>query len=238
MLQFFRKIRRQLLSRNRIPQYALYALGEIFLVVIGILIAVQINAWNEERKSIREEASLLLKLSRDIESNRLLIMESIQYDSMSILAIDQMIHTFENDLPFQEYDGSKMAGAISAAPPFLKSSTMETIRAKGVDIIRSDAIREQALNLFDVEYNKLVEMYKVDQNSSNVEDAYLLKHFRRSFEEKGGLFPNDYSFILNDPEILNILARRKMLRGSSIFFKKGAVEKSEQLIREIETYLD
>ncbi len=50
MLKFFRKIRQKLLSENRFSKYLIYALGEIFLVVIGILIALQINNWSEERK--------------------------------------------------------------------------------------------------------------------------------------------------------------------------------------------
>ncbi len=50
MIKFFRKIRQQLLTENRFTKYSLYAIGEVFLVVIGILIALQINNWNESRK--------------------------------------------------------------------------------------------------------------------------------------------------------------------------------------------
>ncbi len=50
MLKFFRRIRRTLLSENKFSKYILYAIGEIILVVIGILLALQINNWNERRK--------------------------------------------------------------------------------------------------------------------------------------------------------------------------------------------
>jgi len=50
MLKFFRTIRRRLLDSGRLRRYLVYALGEIILVVIGILIALQINNWNEDRK--------------------------------------------------------------------------------------------------------------------------------------------------------------------------------------------
>ena len=50
MLTFFRRIRKGLLEGGRTSKYLLYAIGEIALVVIGILIALQINNWNEERK--------------------------------------------------------------------------------------------------------------------------------------------------------------------------------------------
>lgn len=50
MIKFFRNIRQHLLSENTFSTYLLYAIGEIILVVIGILIALQINNWNEGRK--------------------------------------------------------------------------------------------------------------------------------------------------------------------------------------------
>ena len=50
MIKFFRKIRQRLLSENKFSKYLFYAIGEIVLVVIGILIALQINNWNENRK--------------------------------------------------------------------------------------------------------------------------------------------------------------------------------------------
>ena len=56
MIRLFRKIRQQLLSEDKYPVYLLYAAGEIALVVIGILFALQIDNWNEDRK-LREEAS-------------------------------------------------------------------------------------------------------------------------------------------------------------------------------------
>ena len=51
MIKFFRKIRQKLLSENKFSKYLIYALGEIVLVVIGILIALQINNWNEAKKN-------------------------------------------------------------------------------------------------------------------------------------------------------------------------------------------
>lgn len=55
MIKFFRRIRQKLLSENRISKYLIYAIGEIVLVVIGILLALQINNRNEENKSIERQ---------------------------------------------------------------------------------------------------------------------------------------------------------------------------------------
>ena len=66
MLKLFRRIRQKLLSQNRISQYLTYAMGEIFLVVIGILIALQINNWNEDRKNQREAVAILKNLKSEL----------------------------------------------------------------------------------------------------------------------------------------------------------------------------
>ena len=69
MIKFFRKIRQQLLSQNKVSNYFFYAIGEIILVVIGILIALQINNWNENRKDRATEAVHLKELLVDFEIN-------------------------------------------------------------------------------------------------------------------------------------------------------------------------
>ena len=69
MLKFFRKIRQRLLTENKLSRYFLYAIGEIFLVVIGILIALSINNWNEERKDSLIEQNYLRRLLIDLESD-------------------------------------------------------------------------------------------------------------------------------------------------------------------------
>src|SRR6056297_1464225 len=66
MIKFFRKIRQRLLSENKFSKYLIYAIGEIILVVIGILIALQINNWNEGRKEFSKSKALLEEFKRDL----------------------------------------------------------------------------------------------------------------------------------------------------------------------------
>ena len=68
MIKFFRHIRKSLLMQNRTSRYFKYAIGEIILVVIGILIALQINNWNENRLHQKEEKVLLLSVKKDFLS--------------------------------------------------------------------------------------------------------------------------------------------------------------------------
>jgi len=68
MIKFFRKIRFQLLGEGKTGKYLKYAIGEVILVVIGILIALSINTWNENRKNSTIEKNTLIDLKSDLES--------------------------------------------------------------------------------------------------------------------------------------------------------------------------
>jgi hypothetical protein len=77
MIPFFRKIRKKMADDNKPLKYARYAIGEIILVVIGILIALQINNWNEERKNRIIENDTLSSLKEDLESALVQLNEKI-----------------------------------------------------------------------------------------------------------------------------------------------------------------
>jgi hypothetical protein len=69
MIKFFRKIRQNLLSEGKTRKYLKYAIGEIVLVMIGILLALQVNNWNQIRKEYKETKLLLNNLELDVEEN-------------------------------------------------------------------------------------------------------------------------------------------------------------------------
>ena len=73
MIKFFRKIRYNLMEQNKTGKYLKYAIGEIVLVVIGILIALQFNTWNEQRKIKIEERILLTAVLKNLELDSLTI---------------------------------------------------------------------------------------------------------------------------------------------------------------------
>ena len=70
MLRFFRQLRQRLLTENKFSRYLLYAFGEILLVVIGILIALQVNNWNEERKTKKELNTILIDVYKDLKNDQ------------------------------------------------------------------------------------------------------------------------------------------------------------------------
>lgn len=78
MISVFRRIRQSLLGQNRFQRYLMYGIGEILLVVLGILIALQIDNWNETRKEREIEQTVLLQLQEDFRSNLAQLNQKIQ----------------------------------------------------------------------------------------------------------------------------------------------------------------
>jgi len=87
MIKFFRKIRYDLMEKNKTRKYLKYAVGEIVLVMIGILLALQVNNWNENRKISNTEQLLLRDLRTEIQSNIVALDEIIKSHSSSLDAI-------------------------------------------------------------------------------------------------------------------------------------------------------
>lgn len=80
MIKFFRHIRKQLLTKNNFSKYLIYAVGEIILVVIGILIALQINNWNEDKKLVKTEMQYYKNIKRQLSEDIKYIKSNIDFN--------------------------------------------------------------------------------------------------------------------------------------------------------------
>ena len=96
MIKFFRKIRYDLMGKNKTGKYFKYAIGEIVLVVIGILIALQINNWNENRKNKIAEADYYCRILDDFELNEKLIDETSKLTTYKIKLCKELILDLNN----------------------------------------------------------------------------------------------------------------------------------------------
>lgn len=102
MIKFFRKIRQNLLSEGKTGKYLKYALGEIFLVMIGILLALQVNDWNERRKGRIQEHRILLQLKSEYEANLAQLEEKIYMRNRGIEASHKLLSIVDNPEIFDE----------------------------------------------------------------------------------------------------------------------------------------
>lgn len=99
MLHIFRRFRQKFLSDNRLNKYFIYAIGEIILVVIGILIALQINNANENRKARLQEITILQNIKEDISLDTLDISYNLDGYNRMIKAEMQLLNFLKSDLP-------------------------------------------------------------------------------------------------------------------------------------------
>lgn len=97
MIQLFRKIRRHLLESGKARSYILYALGEILLVVVGILIALSINTWSENRKNAGEARFQMLKLKDNLMADKVRIKEAISKNEVYMANLTFCIRVLYSD---------------------------------------------------------------------------------------------------------------------------------------------
>jgi len=107
MIKFFRKIRQNLLMENKTSKYFKYAIGEIVLVVIGILIALQINTWNEHQKAIKKETEAINSLKQEIISNIEKLEGVLTLNETYLIETDSILDLLNRDL--KELPASKIA---------------------------------------------------------------------------------------------------------------------------------
>ena len=98
MIKFFRKIRYDLMEKNKTGKYLKYAIGEIVLVVIGILMALQINNWNENNKSEKEANFQLSKLRDNLKSDKVQLKAAISNDSLYIHNLIFCVNVLSDDI--------------------------------------------------------------------------------------------------------------------------------------------
>jgi len=137
---------------NKPLKYARYAIGEIVLVVIGILIALQINNWNEERKKRDTEINYLIALKSEFTKNLEIVNESIEtYESLLSSAESVLRWTGENNIPDSETEATvKLAGSMQNTTKYVPSPGILTdlINSGNLSIISRSKLRNQLSEWF------------------------------------------------------------------------------------------
>jgi len=167
MIPFFRKIRKKLANDNRPLKYMRYAIGEIVLVMVGILLAVQVNNWNQERKSKLKELKLLKELRSDLIQNVADIKENLTFFTITKTANETIIYHIENNLSYHDslnYHFGNLYPYITFNP---NQTTYGSLKQMGFDVISNDSLRISISDLYANEFAS----YK------KFEDIYMLEHY-------------------------------------------------------------
>lgn len=206
MIKFFRKIRQQLLAQNRFSKYLIYAIGEIVLVVIGILIALQLNNWNEVRKTRILETKTLKELRSDLMQNIDDIDTNIAQLEECKQANEIIIYHIENNLPYNDSLDFHFANLY----PYIAFSPIQTtfnnLNQTGITLITNDLLRANISDLYANQFS----LYKV------LESTYLVEHYTNyikpmfmtefeTFEIYESFKPKRYSQFIKNKEYKQIM---------------------------------
>ncbi|MEH6514961.1 MAG: DUF6090 family protein, partial [Maribacter arcticus] len=145
MIKFFRKIRQRLLTENKFNKYLFYAIGEIVLVVIGILIALQINNWNEQRKERIQEKIFLKRFEVELNTNLESILTAISLNKSRIHCADFLLRTIDKPqlaVDSSSYFMKSIEHASYTNIPLISDNAFEELKSSGnLSLISNEALR-------------------------------------------------------------------------------------------------
>ena len=196
MIKFFRHIRKQLLTENKFSKYLLYAIGEIVLVVVGILIALSINNWNEWKKERVKEREILIDLAENIEIN----IKAIESNIKTLYALDKssdiIMSTIYNKRPYVDSLAQHFHKArIPKSKLFLAQTGYNEFMGNGLHIVTNKDLRDEIVSLFEITAPNFLSSYEM------INELYIDfdNHVVQNFIYKGGkLEPVNYQTLLTD----------------------------------------
>ena len=178
MIKFFRKIRQQLLNQGKISKYLLYAIGEIFLVVIGILIAIQVNNWNNNKILEKNEIIILKEIVQNLKfdledfSRNYTHFKNVQIASRNLIDVVDQNGNYNDSLAFHLF----FVGSVPYFSPVI--SGYKLLESKGVDIISNDSLRQYITQTYDSWYPRMIESERdnrayLQENLHKLRNKYL-----------------------------------------------------------------
>jgi hypothetical protein len=212
MIKFFRKIRQKLLTENKFSKYLVYAIGEIILVVIGILIALQINSWNTEKM----DRNLETKIIKEIQKNLQFDLKELQSDISNMDSLNNsclyMIDFIKTNVSPNKkfyFEAAKLRVAGHFDP---NKSGYSLLTSKGVELIRNDNLREAISILYETKYPYYLKyeveriQYRVLYTLPKVEQYFTMIP-RPDLMYKGEFIisQQDFKALKNDPSFIRIL---------------------------------
>ena len=160
MIKFFRKIRQRLLSENKFSKYLIYAIGEIVLVVIGILIALSINNANDFENQRQKEITLLNEMSRNLQIDLKDLNYNIKGCAERIKANEIILKALQERLPMNDSLKPYYGNILGNFQLSNNTAAWENLKSVGMDLVSNDSLRNAISNLYTVKYTYLENVTK------------------------------------------------------------------------------
>lgn len=238
MIKFFRKIRYSLLETEKTGKYFKYAIGEIILVVIGILIALSINNWNETKKERKLETKVLNELLASLENNYNSMVSDSTYRALWNTSSDIIIKFIESDLPYVDslnihFQHARKPGTNLS----LSYAGYEGLKNVGFGIITSDSLRKNIVELFELTHKSLLEEMEYFESFQPERQAQIDRLF--SYDEHKfnldkpfdvPLIPNNLNTLKSDPLFLPMIKSIKVQRNIISVMLYKNIKETERVI--------
>lgn len=162
MITLFRRIRHKLLSENKWRNYLGYAVGEILLVVVGILIAIQVNNFYEKKKERKKEQAFLKEINLDFKSNKEQLDSIVEFNKVNLHAgrrLQEILKNFDPENPKITAKNKVFADSIGYYNNLVwrnksfnpKNGTVEALlNSSSFDLIQNDTLRRNLISWRDV----------------------------------------------------------------------------------------
>ena len=247
MIKFFRKIRQDLLSKGKTRKYFKYAIGEIILVVIGILIALQINDWNELRKINLQEQELLKGLEEEFVINFNRLENVLQLHEKSIESANKLMTYFNtniNDIPETKFDSLQfhIQNVWTFNP---RKGLLNSVIASGqINLISNIELKNQLASFEDMVNDTEEEtreisflgqkFYSITSEYINVGKQNKLGY--NTFLNEG--FKSDYNRFFNDIRIYNTINNETTWSYDLLGEENEIMQSTERILELIRTEIN
>ena len=217
MIKFFRKIRQKLLTENKFSKYLIYAIGEIILVVIGILIALSINNWNDQKKNAASELIYYHRILEDFELDKQLISELLEKDNKRIDASKEILLDLDSGTKDKNYLLNKFLLAIRGDVFVPRNVTFKDLISSGNLKLLNDITMKNSL----IQYYSELEDKQAQMKQNRDETTKKIFELVNTSIEFGGIQEFEYVNQLLGPKIIQTLPQVDWTKDkNSEYYKK------------------
>jgi hypothetical protein len=165
MIKFFRHIRQRMLKENRFSRYFLYAIGEIVLVVIGILIALQLNNWNSKQQLKQVEIKYLKEIANNLRADSADIQFNIEFNEVRRRSAQMVLKSLNEHESYSDTMDQYFGNLLYTTRSVVNFSAYETLKSRGLEIISNDSLRLMITQLYSFSYHNVIDFEKQDDHA-------------------------------------------------------------------------
>ena len=236
-MRIFNKLRLNAIQFTRIRKYLIYAIGEILLISIGILIALNLNIWNQNQKAKAVEINTLKEIHLGLSDDLKDLQVSLGFYRNCKNSSDILISHLNNMLPYNDTLDSHFGKIGLFAVLSVRTGPFETLKSRGMETITNDSLRLKIANLYDSYYKTIVVYQNIHiEHYSEIRKMFLNKFKNlKAFESAS---PINYERLLNDNVFLNTAKLSSDEASYSIYSYELAEANCKELLFEIEQEMD